>query len=190
MARRYGRMDAAELGPRKMFAVAAGMWYDLDRSAGRRSSSVEQMADDRSPRTKGWTRRGGKPFFDGTFKRRRRLNWVVRRHKSLRRIRYSPMMCRNCHERFPSGNGRSPRSYLLIAIAVGLVGAVCTSFWFNRPQIVLGVIGFTGICGGIAALGAAWTRTIDCCSAHKGRTTGGKRCPNCQSINPVRLWSA
>jgi hypothetical protein len=54
MARRYGRVDAAEFGPRKMFAVAAGMWYDLDRSAGRRSSRVELVAGGRNPRTKGW----------------------------------------------------------------------------------------------------------------------------------------
>jgi hypothetical protein len=38
-----------------MFAVAAGMWYDLDRSAGRRSSSVELVAGGRNSRTKGWT---------------------------------------------------------------------------------------------------------------------------------------
>ncbi len=41
--------------PRKMFAVAPGTWYDLDRSAGRRSSSVELVADVGSRRTKGST---------------------------------------------------------------------------------------------------------------------------------------
>jgi hypothetical protein len=49
-------------GPRKMFAVAAVMWYDMDRSAGRRSSSVELVADVRNPRTKGWTEAAVSPF--------------------------------------------------------------------------------------------------------------------------------
>ena len=51
-----------EHGPRKMFAVAAGMWYDVDRSAGRRSSSVELVADGPNPRTKGWTEVAVSPF--------------------------------------------------------------------------------------------------------------------------------
>ena len=44
-----------QIVPRKTFAVAAMLWYDVVRSAGRPSSGLELVADVRDPRTNGWT---------------------------------------------------------------------------------------------------------------------------------------
>jgi hypothetical protein len=80
--------------------------------------------------------------------------------------------------------------YSAIALALLVSALLLAIGWYSLGYLWLGGLCLT--CGGgvIAALGAAWTRTIDCCSAQDGRTTGGKRCPECGFVNPIRIWSA
>ena len=81
------------------------------------------------------------------------------------------MECRSCHSRFPLRNGHSPRMYSGIASALVLSGLFFAIGWHFLQYLWLGGLCLTCGGGAIAAIGAAWTRTIDCCSAQVGRTT-------------------
>ena len=55
-------MGLPDAGREKMLATAAAARYDDAQPTGRRSSSGAATADDRRPRTKGWTEAAVSPF--------------------------------------------------------------------------------------------------------------------------------